>query len=70
MCGSCTPTFDVIGTQALRSALAADAGRPLHLRALMEVDRLHELLSPTASVLDASLTSRLLREADHPEISS
>jgi len=70
MCGSCTPTFDVIGAQLLRTALAADAGRPLHLRALMDVDRLHELLGPITSALDTSLTTRLLREINNPEVSS
>jgi hypothetical protein len=70
VCGNTAAAFDFLGAAVLRAALAADAERPLDLHALMDVDRLHELLTPTPSSLDTSLTTRLLREIDHPEVSS
>jgi hypothetical protein len=70
VCRNAASAFDFLGAAVLPTALAADAARPLDLHALMDVDRLHELLGPATSALDTSLTTRLLREINNPEVSS
>ncbi len=71
MCGNTPAPIESFDPSILRNAMAADASRPLHFRALIEVDQLHALLdaSRMLDVGEISLTTLMRREINPTEIS-